>query len=369
MMQYPDYDNGIVNVSNSILRSFGAPCKHKTLPCLDVILEKGFQNVVLLLFDGMGTDALETHLPADSFLRKHLVKTISSVFPPTTTAATTSITSGFTPYEHGWLGWSLYFKELDQIVDLFPNTIKDSQGMPAAEYNVAERLIPVESIGNAIDRAGQSRMVMIAPFGENPIANYSDLFATIRRTCGETGRKFIYAYWYQPDAIMHETGCHSKRTKDAVIRINQSVKTLCRSLTDTLVIVMADHGHIDTRNLFVSDHPDLVQTLKRPVAIESRAAAFYVKEDCHKQFEEEFSKAFGDQFMLLSRDEVFAGGLFGSGTRHPRFLEAIGDYLAVATGDAVILNSRQSRQFVSNHAGLTKQEMEVPLIVIEKPAK
>ena len=63
------------------------------------------KNIVLLLFDGMGISVLEKHLAPDSFLRKHLVCPISSVFPPTTTAATTSVLTGRTRIEHGWLGW------------------------------------------------------------------------------------------------------------------------------------------------------------------------------------------------------------------------------------------------------------------------
>ena len=73
-MQYPDYRNGLVNLSNSILRSFGAPCRHSTLSDLDQVLDRGYQNVVLMLFDGMGMDALETHLSETSFLRRHLFK-------------------------------------------------------------------------------------------------------------------------------------------------------------------------------------------------------------------------------------------------------------------------------------------------------
>ena len=367
-MQYPDYENGLVNLSNSILRSFGAKCKHQTLPCLDTVLDKGYQNVVLMLFDGMGMDSLEHFLPEDSFMRSHLVRPISSVFPSTTTAATTSIVSGLTPYEHGWLGWSLYFKEIDKIVDLFPNTIKDSNAVPAAEYHVAEKYLPYETIGQAITRAGQGRMEIVSNFEGHIVARHSELFKTVRQLCGEPGRKFIYAYWFQPDAIMHKTGCYSKQSKEAVVRINKSVKELCAALSDTLVIVIADHGHINTRYQFVTDTPELVDMLVRPVAVEGRATAFYVKEECKAQFPEEFAKEFGENFLLLSREEVVAKKLFGDGVQNPRFLESIGDYLAVAVSDVAIAYSQKSKLFVSNHAGLTEQEMNVPLILIEKPA-
>ncbi len=100
-MQYPDYDHSIVSIANSILRAFGAECRHKSLPLLDRYLDKGFKNVLLMLFDGMGTEALSDHLPENSFLRRHVADTLSSVFPPTTTAALPSVETGLTPFEHG----------------------------------------------------------------------------------------------------------------------------------------------------------------------------------------------------------------------------------------------------------------------------
>ncbi len=365
-MRYPDYRDGLVNLTNSILKNFGAECRHSTLPCLDAMLETGYRNVVLLLFDGMGMDALETHLPENSFLRKHLVKPISSVFPPTTTAATTSVLSGLTPYEHGWLGWNLYFREIDKIVDLFPNTIKDSREIQAADYHVAERYIPYENIGQAIRRAGNGEMIMISPFAGRRISHYSDLFRFVRQACGEPGRKFIYAYWYQPDALMHETGCHSKRVKEAVYQINKRVKALSETLRDTLLLVTADHGHIDTRYEFISDCPEILNTLERPISVESRAAAFAVREGYHSQFRDAFERYYGNHFMLLSKEEVLTNGLFGNGIQHPRFKESIGDYLAIATGDTALVQSHESRQFAANHAGLTEQEMAVPLIAVDK---
>jgi predicted AlkP superfamily pyrophosphatase or phosphodiesterase len=367
-MQYPDYENGLVNLSNSILRGFGAECRHKTLPDMDVKLEKGFQNVVMMLFDGMGMDALERHLPEDSFLRRHLVKPISSVFPPTTTAVLTSIESGLTPYEHGWLGWSLYFKEIDQIVELFPNTVKDGHGAQAADFHVARKWIPVERVGSAIERAGIGKMITVSPYDGYRITRFEELFDAVRRFCGEPGKKYIYAYWNQPDAVMHETGCYSERTAEAIRGIDNSVEALCGALTDTLVIVTADHGHIDVRYRFVSDHPALMDMLIRPVSVESRAAAFYVKDAYKRQFPDAFREAFGADFLLLSQAEVVESGLFGNGVMHPRFLESVGDYLAVAVADYAIVYNHESKLFAATHAGLTKQEMDVPLIMVEKPA-
>ena len=100
-MEVIDYKNSIISISNSILKYFDLKPYHDSLKELDKILEKKkYQNVVLLLCDGMGSINLKNNLEKNTFLRKNHLKDITSVFPPTTTAATTSILSGKTPSEH-----------------------------------------------------------------------------------------------------------------------------------------------------------------------------------------------------------------------------------------------------------------------------
>jgi alkaline phosphatase len=52
---------------------------------------------------------------------------------------------------------------------------------------------------------------------------------------------------------------------------------MCQNLTDTLVIVTADHGHCNLEHYVLTDYPRLVSMLKRPVSIETRATSFHVK--------------------------------------------------------------------------------------------
>ena len=44
----------------------------------------------------------------------------------------------------------------------------------------------------------------------------------------------------------------------------------------------------------------------------------------------------------------------------------IGDFLAVSVSDKGIVESRACRQFRSNHAGMTREEMEIPWIVVRR---
>ena len=122
LMNLPDYDNCLVNLSNSILKKFGAETNAKTLPLADRYLEGEYTNVVLLILDAMGISILEKHLKEDGFFRSHLAGSFDSVYPPTTVAATTSVMSGEYPDEHGWLGWDIYYPALGKNVTVFTNS-------------------------------------------------------------------------------------------------------------------------------------------------------------------------------------------------------------------------------------------------------
>ena len=154
---------------------------------------------------------------------------------------------------------------------------------------------------------------------------------------------------------------------DVIRDVEKKVEALAETLTDTLLLITADHGHIDGRNACILDYPKIMECLKRLPSIEPRALNLFVKDGYHEQLVTEFNKEFSDTFLLLSHEEVKKQKLFGPGAEHLRFDGMLGDYLAIATGDLSIFNSRKEKEiFIGVHAGLTKEEMEIPLIVVEK---
>lgn len=59
--------------------------------------------------------------------------------------------------------------------------------------------------------------------------------------------------------------------------------------------------------------------------------------------------------------------LFGGGIPHEQFVEMLGDYLAVAVGEVSIYNTREEKEkFIGAHAGITEDEMEIPLIAVRR---
>ena len=131
--------------------------------------------------------------------------------------------------------------------------------------------------------------------------------------------------------------------------------------------VTADDGHMDPKGVSITDYPEIMDCLVRMPSIEPRALNLFIKEEKREQFVREFEKEFGDQFLLWTKEQVQQNQLFGTGTDHPYFGEMLGDYLAIATDNLSIYSTKKEADyFIGVHAGLTEDEMIIPLIVIEK---
>ena len=114
-----NYNECITNLACSIRKYFELDYHHNTLSYVDELLEKKQpKNVVVILFDGMGSRILDRVLDKEDFFIKNRKKEITTVFPATTTAATYSVMTGLNPVEHGYLGWYSYVEPLDKIIML-----------------------------------------------------------------------------------------------------------------------------------------------------------------------------------------------------------------------------------------------------------
>ena len=360
---YPDYENCLTNLTNSILKYFDIEPYHKTLKEIDKILEKNnYDNLVLLIYDGMGSNILNRNLDKFSFLKRHKVADIKAIFPPTTTASTTTLLSGLNPCEHGWLGWDLYFKEIDETVTMFLNTKKDTDILISKE-SIAKKYYSYNNIIDLINKKYKAYRLM--PFGDNAYNNLEELNNRIIDLCKKEGKKFIYAYCEEPDHITHIEGTDSNTTIKLYEKLDDSTKELCNNLkdTNTLVIITADHGHINSIPITLSDYKDIFSLLKHDISIESRACAFYVKEGKKREFEQLFNKYFKEDFILYTKEEVIKNKLFGIGIENKHFKDSIGDYLAIATSNKYFRYNQNSVKLTSMHAGLTEDEMLVPLII------
>ncbi len=377
----PDYGHCILNTITSILKHYRVDTPYKSLNALDEkFSKKEYKNVVFIILDGMGEIALKT-LDPDNFFAQNEADCVTSVYPSTTTAALTSYYSGKPPIETGWIAWSQYFKEYGRAVDVLPR--KESYLRTRIENtskNVFDEVIGYKSIFEQIEEASpdvkayevqptyatkRSRRSVRADSVDELVMNIEDL-------CSLPSKTFILAYSDKPDGLMHDFGVYSEEVKQFITDTERKISDMMERLPeDTLVIISADHGHKNIDKAYsILDYPELQECLIMPPSLESRVVTFWVKDNMKSEFPQRFNKIFGDEFWLMTREEFLEKNFLGTGKQHPKVEEFIGHYIALSTAGSII----RIETFLtpgkpvkkSTHCGLSKEEMEVPVIIAEK---
>ena len=376
----PNYEHCILGTITSILKHYNAETKHKSLDTLDKILNgKKYKNTIFLILDGMG-EKIINNISKDGYFNNNKIDCVTSVYPSTTTAALTTYYSGQPPYETGWIGWSQYFKEYGRAIDMFSH--KESymvEPLKKPKLDVFKDVMKYKSIYEKIEEASPDvKAFEIGPEyaerrGKRSIIadNVDELIFSIKDVCEMEGEKFILAYSDNPDGLLHKFGTDSEEVKEFILETEQKVKQLKEDLPeDTLIIISADHGHKNVDKAYtIIDYPEILECLIMPPTLEARALTFWVKEEMREVFEERFNKQFGKEFWLISKDDFLNKYKFlGSGEKHKKIDDFIGNYVAMSVSGSMIrietflADGKPIKK--STHCGLSKDEMEVPVIVL-----
>lgn len=360
----PNFKNSILNVSATLDKFLGNKNNAVSIKELEYILNKGYKNVIYICFDGMGIYPLKQNLKGNSFLRKHVLKKITSVFPSTTTNATTTLYTAKYPSQHGLLGWSLYFEKIDKCVDIYLG--KDSYSTEKISSKVVDDYMKFDYFFDK-NNSEYNLTTIFPPYVKREKNNISyetidELFVNIEKICKSNYKNFIFAYCGEPDATMHKFGVTSCEAKKKIIEINKYVEELANKLTNSVIVITPDHGQTDIKeyiNLY--EDKELVDSLKTPFYIEPRAVGFQVKN------EEKFLKAikkYRKDAKLYKVNKLIRNDYFGPYTERLRML---GDYMLIMKNNyKQFVFSEDSTRFAGHHTALTKREMILPLIVIEK---
>lgn len=363
-MKKPNYKHSILNVSTTILSHYGVKTPYHSLKELEPVL-KNKKHVMLILLDGMGINILK-NLNKNGLFRSHVKTSLTSVYPPTTVAATTSVLSGLPPYSHGHIGWVQYNRFEDANTVVFLNKDAEDENHILKEDFKSVHL-GYETILEKIKKANKNLKVHqlmpnFAKDGYDTFDQQIDKLIEISKGMAS----FSYTYWSEPDYSIHENGTNTPIIKNLLSTLEHSVERLYSQITeDTAIIIIADHGLIDVKPAKLYDKKDLLDLLYRKPSIEPRSTAFFVKEENHKAFKKLFKKYFSNKFILLSKEKFFKTNLLGNGVKHPLLDDFIGDFMAISTKE-YMFKSKPEKSFLAHHAGLNKLEMMVPLIILTK---
>lgn len=365
-MLKPDWNKSILNISATLSDYLGNKNDLPKLKVIEDALKSERKNVVFIIFDGLGVYDINSLIP-NGFMQKNIKEILTSTMPATTANATTSMIDCKYPDQHLWLAWSLYSKKNNNVVDIYLS-MDDYTGEKTDNY------FDENPYGFYGARAKSDRIVKtIAPiyavngFINRTIANSVDeLFEKLGTELADNSKKFIYAYCDEPDHIFHENGVNSPEGKAIVEKIQSSLEKLYKKYNDFTIIITADHGHIDIKkHIPIYEDKTLMDMLERPLSMESRFTSFKVKESKKREFQKHFNSKYSKYFDLVPSDELIKSNTFGFDNNNQKVLEFLGDYIAIGNSEnASIMFSKSHTKLKGNHAGATKEELQVPLILL-----
>ncbi len=370
---FPDYKNSNLSVIKDIVNR-----KH---------LNAGERKKkIFLVVDGLGYNLVETLLmngEAKGLLGNARVERKSTVFPSTTTAVIASFETGCTPAEHGLIGWDVYCKELGLIVtpyrdsDAFSKTIKlSSTGIesifpkPQLLINASKRgrvlMLYPENVGN-ISTSGMKNFRHERYYGS------TDMFVHLRNAVREKKEWFIYAYYDGLDHLEHLYGFTSEQVKNwAISFFSELNRILLPELdsSDYELIMTADHGQIEVKKkIQINSKSGIMQYLSMPPWGDMRALCMSALPGKEVALMRQFKKAYGNDAVLVDSKSLIRTGVFGKTEVSDNLISRFGTHIALSKGNVAmqyeypISGQRKNRyKPKGTHSGLSKYEMEVPVI-------
>ncbi len=372
MIYKPNYNNSIVNLSNSILKRFNVDTFHPSLKQIDKFISNK-KKIVVFLFDGLGKTILEKHLKENSVFRTHKILDITSTMPPTTVASTNAFLSGKYPLETGWLGWTQFFSQIDKSINVFTNYIDDEHRFLEGD-NYMKKVASYPTIADLINKKkGEEIANLIFGYPVNKenkkVRKLRSFIKYTYETSEKKSESFTYAYWCAPDCLMHKYGTKSFFVHKNIKRIEKLIVKYSKKHKSVTTLVIADHGMKDVKFIDMYQYPDLLDTLVRHSTFEKRCANFYIKENRKQEFETLFNKYYGEHYELFSYESAIKENLFGIGYPSNIAKQFFGDYIAISKDeyslDYINKDDKKKINFKGHHAGGTLEEMMISVIAIE----
>jgi predicted AlkP superfamily pyrophosphatase or phosphodiesterase len=400
----PDYTGYCLsNVPPALASVLGYTDSRPKLPkdAFGSVDTSGIENVILVLCDGFGYNEWQRQRDHGFFgaiSAKGTVRPISSVFPSTTAANLTSVSTGLTPQEHGLPEWYVYMQEIGRIIVTLPFTEVGDSGRDTLVGKFDPRsLFDGTTIYQRLKRAGISSKsfaprslantayskVSRAGSGVEPYASASDLSVSLRRSVeGARGLNYFFVYWSNIDTIEHIYG---PGTDEALVEgsiISQALyegflsKIDASAAKKTIVAVTADHGQLQidpNKTLYMNRFSKLRKRFQKNPAGKSippwgsaRDSFMLVKDDAVDEAKSYLEEKLKGVASVIKTDDGIAAGLFGINRPSKRFRRRVGNLMVLPYDNKTVwyrYPGESKLKMGGHHGGLTEAETTIPLAV------
>lgn len=353
--------------------------------------EESYDNVVLILIDGLRFDAAEEAGGFFEEVRKHgYLEQITSVFPSATPATLTTLNTGRKPLGHGLLGWEMHYKEIDRSIFTLPfRTVEggdpEEEGLDPGELFEGRPFYPemedVKTFSLVKRDIQDSEYTGLTSKGSEkvPYSNTTDMALKLRKILeNEEGKKYVYGYTADVDSASHLEGPHSEEVENQIKTISEVLeRNLVEFLDeddaeDTLMLITSDHGQIAG-----GERVDLLQwdkvhecverkkneELKGPSGNAGRSVFLHVKDNRVEELKNFLQDRIDAE--VLKTEEAVEKDLFGPGEKAEKFRDRAGDLTIISHGRKIHWFRPEEIEDEGFHGGLHPDEMRVPLLFCE----
>lgn len=332
-------------------------------------------SAIVVLVDGLGIQQLRdrsghARTLAAAAGRKDVVRT---VFPSTTAAALTSLTTGTAPGRHGVVGYRVRIPGTDAATNQL--TGWEADGIDPAtwqpEPTAFERATAAGRPAFVVNKAeyADTGFTRAAFRGAEFIAaaSVAERFAAAAAAARANPGALVYTYANELDAAGHRHGVDS----DAWLAALEEVESAMGSLTDVAdgvgVLVTADHGMVDVpRHAHrLLTHGDDVLDEVDLIAGEPRMLHLYAAPGAEQRVLDRWRAAESSRSWVLSRAELVASGALGPSVT-PEAAARLGDVVVAARSRVAYYDDRLAdrgpQNMVGQHGSWTPEERIVPLL-------
>lgn len=361
-----------IEVPEPVIPKYAGACVSRLIPALvggeDASwipeIATSAQSVILLVVDGLGSDALSRHgseLPTLSAMQG---RSITTVAPSTTAAALTSIATGFAPAIHGLVGYRLMVP--DGVLNVLSWKLESKRRPPSpADIQLRSpflgRTVPVVTKEHF-----RSTGFTEAHLRGTDLQGWKVTSTLVERLriLSAAGEKFIYAYYDGIDAVAHEFGLHSNYYLSELKAADALVAQIIDVIPErTALLITADHGQVHVGPsgwLSVGS----ISSLVAHQAGDARFRYLFARPGAARELVEESKRLYGDRAWVLGREELIESGWLGPTPPSGAVRRRLGDVVLaardpVAFADPALPNEAK---LISAHGSLTAAEMFVPLI-------
>jgi hypothetical protein len=367
--------------------------------------QQRFRRVVTLFVDAFGWrffERFQDHPLLRRFANACSATKLTSQFPSTTSAHVTTLYTGLPVGQHGVYEWFYYEPQVDRMIaPLLFSYAGDADRESLQQAGVeGPAILPSGQVSRALAAQGvRSYLVQPREFFNStysaqmgasarmiPYLTLAEGLATITQTLRNvTDPTWVVGYFGMFDALCHLYGPNAAQSDaelEAILTLIERwlVRDLLGKLDDTLLMIIADHGQIETdpTRILYLDQTSAFARLRPLLRTNQRGEFLAPAGSCRDFFVHAQAEHLDEAQAVLTGivreraevrrvDAMIEQGYFGPDGVSAQFQSRVGNLVVLPfAGESVywLGDGRFKQKYYGHHGGLTPQEMEIPLLLL-----